>query len=54
MNVDPLLVLLGGLIVGCSVVLLSTYDKAYSDAIMVIIAVATFIMFVYDFLTRRK
>jgi hypothetical protein len=35
MNVDPLLVLLGGLIVGCSVVLLSTYDKAYSDAIIV-------------------
>ncbi len=54
MNLDPLLVLLGGLIIGCSVVLLSTYDKAYSDAIMVIVAITTFIMFTYDFLTRRK
>jgi uncharacterized membrane protein YjfL (UPF0719 family) len=54
MNLDALLVLLGGLIIGCSIVLLSTFDKAYSDATMVVIASATFIMFVYDFLTRKR
>lgn len=56
MNYSRILVVLGSIWAGLAIVLLSTYSewKAIADVILTVTAIASFLMSLYDFLSRRR
>jgi|JI9StandDraft_1071089.scaffolds.fasta_scaffold00449_22 hypothetical protein len=56
MSYSRLLVVLGSLWAGLAIALLTTYSewKEVADIILTVTAVASFLMSLYDFLSRRR